>query len=128
VACGLWHEAISSIFRKNKAVISFRPYNLIIPIFKIEDMVSGGLKTIRSAFGQTDIQEDEYLVAIGLKNATEVRRAIEIVENLGIAYNDTLSRSDDFTILAKEGIWWPVAWLVNNAGSSWFIADVEAPV
>lgn len=109
-------------------MIAFRPYNLIIPIFKIEDLVPGGLRTIRAAFNPQDIQEDEYLFAVGLKNATEVRQAMELIENLGLTFDQRLSRSDDFTILAKEGIWWPVAWLVNNEGSSWFIADVEAPV
>ena len=109
-------------------MISFRPYNLVIPIFKIEDKVPGGVIAIRAALSDTDIQEDEYLIAIGLKNATEVRTAMEIIEKMGLEYDDAGSRSDDFTILAKEGIWWPVAWLVNNQGSSWFIADVEAPV
>lgn len=108
-------------------MISFRPYNLVIPIFKIEDKVPGGVRAIRAAF-TSDIQEDEYLLAIGLKNATEVRKAMEIIEDMGLEFDDASSRSEDFTILAKEGIWWPVAWLVNNEGSSWFIADVEAPV
>ena len=108
-------------------MISFRPYNLVIPIFKIEDKVRGGVPALRAAFA-SDIQEDEYLFAIGLKNATEVRKAMETIEKMGLEFDDATSRSDDFTILAKEGIWWPVAWLVNNEGSSWFIADVEAPV
>lgn len=109
-------------------MIAFRPYNLIIPIFKIEDLVPGGLRTIRAAFSQPDIQEDEYLFAVGLKNATEVRQAMETIEKIGLHFDQKISSSEDFTIFAKEGIWWPVAWLVNNEGSSWFIADVEAPV
>ena len=108
-------------------MISFRPYNLVIPIFKIEDKVPGGVPALRAAF-VSDIQEDEYLFAIGLKNATEVREAMETIGEMGLEFDDASSRSEDFTILAKEGIWWPVAWLVNNGGSSWFIADVEAPV
>ena len=107
-------------------MISFRPYNLVIPIFKIEDKIPGGVSAIRAAF-LTDTQEDEYLFAIGLKNAAEVRQAMAIIERMGLEFDDATSRSEDFTILAKEGIWWPVAWLVNNEGSSWFIADVEAP-
>jgi len=108
-------------------MISFRPYNLVIPIFKIEDKIPGGIQAIRLAF-TSDTQEDEYLFAIGLQNATEVRKAMNLVEEMGLEFDDAASRSEDFTILAKEGIWWPVAWLVNNDGSSWFIADVEAPV
>jgi len=109
-------------------VIDYRPYNLIIPIPTIEDKIGGGLSAVRARFIEFGIQEDEYMIAIGLKNATEVREAMLIAESLGLVYEAATSRSDDFTILAKEGIWWPVAWLVYDDGKSWFIADVEAPV
>ena len=109
-------------------MIDFRPYNLIIPIPTIENKVGGGISAVRARFNEFGIQEDEYMIAIGLKNATEVRESMQMAEGLGLVYETTTARSEDFTILAKEGIWWPVAWLVYDDGKSWFIADVEAPV
>lgn len=109
-------------------MISFRPYNVILPKFIIEEKIIGGVAALIAQMRDGDIQEDEYLVAIGLQNATEVRNAMETLEGLGIDFNDDTSRSDDFTVLAKEGIWWPVPWLVNKEGNSWFIADVEVPM
>lgn len=109
-------------------MISYRPYNLIIPKFKIEEKVPGGISNLLSQVKDLDVQEDEYLIAVGLRNATEVRDAIELIEKLGLEFNNHTSRSDDFSILAKEGIWWPVPWLVIKDGNSWFIADVEVPV
>jgi hypothetical protein len=108
-------------------MIVFRTYNVIAPKFKIEDLVDGGIKTLRKKFGNGDFQEDDYLIGIGVKNATEVREVFEKLLELGLAFDEASATTDDFTVIAKEGIWWPVAWLVSNDDGSWFIADVEAP-
>jgi len=47
---------------------------------------------------------------------------------LDLTFDDASATTDDFTVVAKEGISWPVAWLVSNDEGSWFIADVEAPL
>lgn len=108
-------------------MIVFRTYNVIVPKFKIEDLVEGGISSLRNYFGGGDFQEDDYLVGIGVKNATEVRTVFEKLLALGLSFDDASATTDDFTVVAKEGIWWPVAWLVSNDEGSWFIADVEAP-
>jgi len=108
-------------------MIVFRTYNVIVPKFKIEDLIEGGILRVRKVFGTGDFQEDDYLIAIGVKNATEVREVFEKLLELGLNFDDASATTDDFTVVAKEGIWWPVAWLVSNDEGSWFIADVEAP-
>ncbi len=108
-------------------MIQFRQYNVIVPIFKIEDAISGGLKSVVKAFGNSDFQQDEYLVAVGASNATEVRTIFETFISLGLAFDGRADRTDDFVVLAKEGIWWDVPWLVSTDEGSWFIADVNAP-
>lgn len=108
-------------------MITFRAYNVIIPKFRIEDLVQGGLKWVERAFGHLDYQEDEYLVAVGVANATEVREVFEKLLKMGITYNDKTESSDNFVVLAKEGIWWPAPWLVYNDVGCWFIADVAVP-
>lgn len=109
-------------------MITFRTYNVIVPKFKIEDLIEGGLLRVRKTFGGGDFQEDDYLVGIGVKNATEVREAFEALISMGLSFDDNTDRTDDFTVVAKEGIWWPVGWLVHNDEGCWFVADVEAPI
>lgn len=109
-------------------MINYRHYNVIVPKFKIEDLVNGGVKTLNENFGSGDFQEDNYLIGIGVKNATEVREVFEKLLDLGLTFDDASATTDDFTVVAKEGVWWPVAWLVSNDDGSWFIADVEAPL
>ena len=109
-------------------MIVFRTYNVIVPKFKIEDLVDGGIVAVRKAFGNGDFQEDDYLVGIAAKNATEVRETFEELLKLGFSFDDKSGSSDDFAVMAKEGIWWNVGWLVSNMEGCWFIADVEAPV
>lgn len=108
-------------------MIVFRTYNVIIPKFKIEDLIPGGMKTVYKAFGTLDFQEDEYLVGIGVTNATEVREVFEHIERMGLRYDTAAEASDDFVVMAKEGIWWPALWLVYNDKGCWFVADVDAP-
>jgi hypothetical protein len=108
-------------------MIVFRTYNVIVPKFKIEDQIEGGIPVVRKTFGAGDFQEDDYLVGIGVKNATEVREVFETLLKLGLTFDDNADRTDDFTVVAKEGIWWPVGWLVSNLEGCWFVADVEAP-
>ncbi len=108
-------------------MIKFRPYNVIVPKFKIEDGVVGGMKTIYKAFGSTDLQEDEYLVSVGAENATEVRNILEQITGMGLSFEEGTDESQDFAVMAKEGIWWPVPWLVTTDLGAWFIADVDAP-
>jgi hypothetical protein len=108
-------------------MIGFRTYNVIVPKFKIEDLIEGGIPRTRKVFGGGDFQEDDYLIGMGVKNATEVREVFEKLLELGLSFDDASATTDDFTVVAKEGIWWPVAWLVSNDEGSWFIADVEAP-
>ena len=109
-------------------MIIFRTYNVIVPKFKIEDLVKGGILRLRKTFGAGDFQEDDYLISVGVKNATEVREVFEKLLELGLTFDDASATTDDFTVVAKEGIWWPVAWLVSTDEGSWFIADVEAPL
>ncbi len=108
-------------------MITFRSYNVIIPKFRIEDEVKGGIAAIYKAFAKLDFQEDEYLVAIGVGNATEVRYVFEQLLGMGLVYDERREASDHFVVMAKEGIWWSAPWLVYNDGGCWFIADVEAP-
>jgi hypothetical protein len=108
-------------------MIVFRTYNVIVPKFKIEDLVEGGIPRLRKTFGSGDFQEDDYLIGIGVKNATEVREVFEKLLQLGLTFDDSSATTDDFTVVAKEGIWWPVGWLVSNDEGCWFVADVEAP-
>ncbi len=108
-------------------MIQFRPYNVVVPIFKIEDSVQGGMKLVLKAFGNSDFQRDEYLVAIGTENATGVRTIFDELVLLGLTFNEDTERTDDFVVLAKEGIWWEVPWLISNEKGCWFIADVEVP-
>jgi hypothetical protein len=108
-------------------VIVFRTYNVIIPKFKVDELIDGGMVALRRHFGADDFQEDDYLVGIGVKNATEVRDAFEKLVELGLSFDDKSGSTDDFTVVAKEGIWWPAGWLVSNLEGCWFIADVEAP-
>lgn len=108
-------------------MITFRAYNVILPKFRIEDEITGSMGSIYKAFGSLDLQEDEYLVGIGLANATEVRNVFEQLIKMGFTYSESNEASDDFVVLAKEGIWWAAPWLVYNDTGCWFIADVEAP-
>ncbi len=109
-------------------MIVLRTYNVIFLKFKADDKVSGGARALLSAITETDIQEDEYLISVGVKNATEVRECMGTLLEMGLSFDDSAGSSEDFTVFAKEGIWWPAAWLVNNGESCWFIADVESPV
>jgi|GEM_PF-2314455 len=109
-------------------MITYRPYNVVIPKFIVHDSFVGGLKAVYKAFADADLQEDEYLIGIAAGNATEVRVIFEQLLGMGVSFNENTESSDDFTVLAKEGIWWNVPWLVSNDIGSWFIADVEAPV
>lgn len=108
-------------------MIVFRTYNVIIPKFKIEDLIKDGMRAVYNAFSGLDLQEDEYLVAIGVANATEVRNVFESIERMGLNYDTRREASDDFVVMAKEGIWWPAPWLVYNDEGCWFVADVDAP-
>ena len=109
-------------------MIPFRPYNVLIPKFKIEDFLKGGVGSFLKVFPEADIVQDEYLIAIPAKNATEVRDIFERLLGLGFSYDDGIQRSDDFAVAAKEGMWWNVPWLImGSEGQCWFIADVEAP-
>jgi hypothetical protein len=108
-------------------MIVFKSTLVLIPIFKAEEKIIGGPVAVRNSFQQFKIQEDEYLIGIAVNNATEVREVFEQLLELGLSYNDQTDSSEDFTVWAKEGLWWPAAWLVNNDEGCWFIADVEAP-
>jgi len=108
-------------------MISYKHYNVIIPKFKVEDRISGGLAKFYLAFAGWKVQEDEYLIGIAVENATGVRKCMEILLKLGLKFNEDREDSDDFTVVAKEGIWWKVDWLVHSMEGAWFIADVEAP-
>jgi len=108
-------------------MISYRHYNVIVPKFKVEDLVSGGLMNFYASFAGWEIQEDEYLLALAVENPTEVRKCLETLLRLGLNFNDGRDDSDDFTVVAKEGIWWKVDWLVHSLEGAWFIADVNAP-
>ncbi len=108
-------------------MITFRAYNIIIPKFRIEDEIAGGMTSIYHHFSKLDFQEDEYLVGIGVANATEVRQVFERLLQLGLSFDDASDSSDHFAVMAKEGMWWPVPWLIYSDEGCWFIADVEAP-
>jgi len=109
-------------------MISYRHYNVIIPRFKIEDQVPQGLSGFYSSFAGWEVQEDDYLLAIAVENATEVRKCLEILLRLGLKFNEGRDDSEDFTVVAKEGIWWKVGWLIHSPEGAWFIADVNAPI
>ncbi len=109
-------------------MITYRPYNVIVPKFKIEDSVVGGIRAIYKAFGGGDFQEDDYIVGIAAENATEVRSVFEQLLGMGLDFNENTESSEDFAVVAKEGMWWQVPWLVSTGLGCWFIADVEAPV
>jgi len=109
-------------------MIRFRAYNVLVPKVKIEELVEGGLPRVYKTFRTWDAQEDEYLVGIGAENATEVRNCFEELLKLGLRFNENDDTSEDFAVMAKEGIWWPVPCLVYNDEGCWFIADVQAPV
>jgi hypothetical protein len=109
-------------------VIAFRNYNVLVPKFRIEDTVDGGLKRFYEQFGAADFQEDAYLIGIGAENATGVRDVFEQLLDMGLAYDEASQSSPDFAVVAKEGMWWPVPWLVRDTSGCWFIADVEAPL
>jgi hypothetical protein len=108
-------------------MIAFRNYNVIAPKFRVEDAIPGGIQAVYEAFGALDFQEDEYLIGVGAENATEVRDVFEKLLEMGLTYDDQSERSTDFVVIAKEGMWWPVPWLVSDLMGCWFIADVEAP-
>ena len=109
-------------------MIPFRPYNVLIPKFKIEDFIKGGLGSFLKVFPEKEIIQDEYLVAIPAESAKEIRDIFERLLGMGFSYDEGLQHSDDFAVAAKEGLWWNVPWLiVGGSGQSWFIADVEAP-
>ena len=109
-------------------MIPYKHYNVIVPKFKIQDLVSGGLTSFYAAFAGSELQEDEYLIAVAVENPTEVRKCLETFLKLGLSFNKGRDDSDDFTVVAKEGIWWKVGWLVHSLEGAWFIADVNAPV
>lgn len=108
-------------------MIVYKHYNVIVPKFKIEDLTPGGLSKFYLAFSGWNVQEDEYLLGIAVENATEVRKCLEILMKLGLKFNQGRDDSDDFAVVAKEGLWWKVNWLVHSMEGAWFIADVEAP-
>ncbi len=105
-----------------------KPYNVVVPKFKVEDIVKGGLSTLRKAFPDTDIDQDEYLIGLSAENEVDAREYCEMLLGLGFGYDDGLQMSDDFTVVTPSGVWWNVPWLiVGSDGMCWFIADVEAP-
>ena len=66
-------------------------------------------------------------MAIGAENATEVRNILEQLTGLGLSFDEGSEESGEFAVMAKEGMWWPVPWLIYTDLGCWFIADVEAP-
>ncbi len=109
-------------------MIAFRNYLVVVPLFKVDERIAGGSRGLIGRLKSSDIQTDVYLIGIAVENATEVRDCFETLLQSGLTYNERSGSSDDFTVVAKEGIWWTVPWLVNNRDGCWFIADVEAPV
>ncbi len=109
-------------------MIQLGSYNVIIPKHIIEDHYSGGIRQLRADLPKHVIHEDEYLYSIEGKYVTHVANANDELIKNGIDFNESKNRSDAFTVMAKEGIWWKVEWLVVVGDKAWFIADVEAPV
>lgn len=108
-------------------MIRFYAYTLIVPVHIVEEKYSGGIQKLIADFSGSKIQQDEYLMAIGLDSPTEVGIALDHLISNGIDFNEELEESRECTVWAKEGAWWDVEWLVMEEEKAWFIADVEAP-
>ncbi|NEQ51076.1 MAG: hypothetical protein F6K11_13235 [Leptolyngbya sp. SIO3F4] len=103
-------------------------YDILIPRHILEDRYAGGVAAFQSDFPADQMKQDDYLFCLHGKNATAIRPFIDRLTRSGIAFDEVKNESADFTVLAKEGLWWKVPWLVHNYEGAWFIADVEAPV
>jgi hypothetical protein len=100
--------------------------DIVISKIALEE-IDDGLRRVRKILSGGEVQEDEYLIAIALKNATEVRDCMEALLQVGLPFDNKSGTSQSFTVLAKEGAWWRVPWLIEGMEGAWFIADVEAP-
>ena len=109
-------------------MISLKLYALIIPKHIAEAYFKGGLPELQQHLPEHTIDEDEYLYAIRGKYVTHMATATEVLIKKGVPFNDKENMSDSFTVIAKEGIWWKVEWLIFEGAQCWFIADVEAPI
>lgn len=111
-------------------MIQYRRYNIIVPLFRIEEKISGGIPAFQlllKQFTAGEMQTDDYMISIAADNATEVGRITETLIGMGLDFNDATDSSDDFAVVAREGLWWDTPWLISNDDGCWFIADVQAP-
>jgi len=109
-------------------MVSLKLYNVFIPKHIVEDHYPGGIVAFRTDFPEEKQAEDEYMCCLYGKNATDIRPFIDQLTRNGIHFDPRKNESDQFTVLAKEGLWWKSPWLIHNYRDAWFIADVEAPV
>jgi hypothetical protein len=109
-------------------MISLKLYALIIPKHIAENYFSGGINELKNYLPDHTIDEDDYLYAIRGKYVTHMATASEALIKKGVPFDENANKSDAFTVIAKEGIWWNVEWLIVEGDRCWFIADVEAPI
>lgn len=109
-------------------MISLQLYALIIPKHIAENYFNGGLKELQSHLPDHTIDEDEYLYAVRGKYVTHMATASEALIKKGVPFDEKANKSDSFAVIAKEGVWWNVEWLIVQGDQCWFIADVEAPI
>lgn len=102
-------------------------YTLILPKHLAESRLNRSVQ-LEELLPQHKIEQDEYLYAIKGKYVTHMATATELLIKSGVRFDESNNRSDDFTVMAKEGLWWKVEWLILQGDQAWFIADVEAPV
>ncbi|MDR9399308.1 hypothetical protein [Salibacter sp.] len=100
--------------------------NVILPKHIVDDVFEGSLHSFICQFENVD--EDKYLITIRTKYAAGVDKITRKLAEMGFSFDEASNKSGQFTVFAKEGIWWEVPWLVEKNGDVWFIADVEAPI
>lgn len=109
-------------------MIPVKLYAVILPKHIAEQQFQNGISDIKKSFPDHFVTEDEYLYAIHGKYVTHMATATEILIKKGIEFSEKDNRSNSFAVIAKEGIWWTVDWLIVQNNNCWFIADIDAPI
>ena len=108
-------------------MIQFELYSVVVPIHILEDR-SIKPEELNQRYTKAPLERDDYLIHLRCKNPTEVANITDHLLRLGFNFDHDKNSSTEFTVMAKEGLWWPVPWLIVKGEFGWFVADVDAPL